>query len=101
MIVLSTVKLTDGTTVELLKYKSFLCNGEKYTVFLDPELLPEDDAPAELFLLKNEPDGSYSVPDNKLTQKLLPFLVDLSAGGSHYFGQSESGLDIQELEFDK
>lgn len=91
------IELTDGTILQLLKYKSFLYSGEKYTVFLDPSCThAEDDLP--LFLLKNEPDNRYSLPEEALCQKLLPYLADLSAGGSHYFGQAEESLDIQELD---
>ena len=48
-----TVELADGTVIELLKYKSFLCNGEKYTVFLDPTVpMEEEDSLPALFILK-------------------------------------------------
>ena len=96
-----TVELADGTVIELLKYKSFLCNGEKYTVFLDPTVpMEEEDSLPALFILKEQNDGRYSPIEGELALKLLPFLSDLSDGQSHYFGQAESELNIQELDSD-
>ena len=95
------VELTDGTVIELLKYKSFLCNGEKYTVFLDPTTpMEENDPLPALFKLKVLPDGRYSPMEESLALQLFPFLMDLSEGQSHYFGQAEAELNIQELDPD-
>lgn len=95
------VEFTDGTVIELLKYKSFLCNGEKYTVFLDPTApMEENDPLPALFILKEHKDGRYSPIEGELALKLLPFLTDLSEGQSHYFGQAEAELNIQELDPD-
>lgn len=64
------------TTRNLIKYRSFTCRGEKYTVFIDPATETED-YPGDIFMLIPLSDGTYAVPPKEISDKLYSLCVDM------------------------
>lgn len=91
------VTLTDGRSAgELLFYRAFSVKGERYSIFLDLENAPEGEN-YQPFILKDEPNGLYSVPDNALIYSILDFIEDMLKGNSHFYTQYDLELELTEL----
>ena len=91
------VTLTDGRSAgELLFYRAFSIKGERYSIFLDLENPPEGEN-YQPFVLKDEPDGLYSVPDNALMYSILNFLDDMLKGNTHFYTKYDLDIELTEL----
>ena len=91
------VILTDGREIgELIFFRAFSVKGERYSIFLDIENAPEGEN-YQPFVLKDEPDDLFSVPDNDLMYSIITFLNDMLQGSGHYYTQSDMDLDLTVL----
>jgi hypothetical protein len=88
------VVLTDGREVgHLIFFRAFSVKGERYSIFLDIDNVPKGQN-YQPFVLKDEHDGLFSVPDNDLMYRIINFLNDTLQGDGHYYTQSDMDLDL-------
>lgn len=81
---INTQDITVGnTTSKLIKYRSFVYKGEKYTVFIEPTTETED-SPGEIRMLAPLSDGTYTLPPADICRLLYPLCVDMILYQMHF-----------------
>lgn len=90
------VVLTDGRDIDVIFYRAFSVKGERYSIFLDIKNAPKGEN-YQAFVLKDEADGLFSVPDNALIYSIIDFIQDLLNADTHFYTQRELDMDLREL----
>ena len=64
----------NGQALTLLKFRSFLFENEKYTIFLDVDKTDS----SQVYILKHLSDGSYKVPKEEKLSVLIPIIANIA-----------------------
>lgn len=81
------------TTKKLIKYRSFVYENKKYTMFIDPATENED-FPGDVFMLMPLPDGTYAVPPQEISNLLYPLCVDMLLYQAHFALSGDAYPDV-------
>lgn len=71
-----------GKKFSLLKVKSFLFGGKRYSLFIDPDDTDDDGSPIP-YVLKQTSDD-YVLAEEEVIEKIIPYIADILAGNEHF-----------------